>query len=124
MLHDYYVIYCDDLNVYRVSKADGESKVCCTVEDSFRFTLSDNGWIYYVEPNADGQSTIRRKRLDTLEEGGHSIHNSDTNCQFLSPNIVGDYLYVCSWNQTSAYACNIVRFSKEINIDDGYVHVF
>ncbi len=121
VLQDYYVIYCDDLNVYRVSKADGESKVCCTVEDSFRFTLSDNGWIYYVEPNADGQSTIRRKRLDTLEEGGHSIHNSDTNCQFLSPNIVGDYLYVCSWNQTSAYACNIVRFSKEINIDDGYV---
>lgn len=123
VLDDYFVIYCADKNVYRVSRADGESVVCCTVESENKFTLSDDGWIYYVDRNADDLATIWRKRLDTMEEGENSIcvNAEKPYMDLCNPIVLDDYLYLCIFDASNIYNCSMLRCSRDLSLENEHL---
>lgn len=118
---DYYVVCCADTDansIYRVSRTDGESKLCCKVKSNNKFTLSSDGWIYYVA-SEDNISGIYRKRLDTLERDENRLIymvSEQENYSFCSPVIVGNYLYCINYNADDPYEYSIIRMPK----DTGY----
>lgn len=113
----YFVIWCRDGYVYRVSKTGGTSERCCSLSYGNEFTLSDDGWIYYITRSDEGYPFIKRMRLDTLEEQDDGINFTDANYVFANPIVVDGYLYVLCFDTTGNGGRSIYRFSDDLDIE-------
>lgn len=113
----YFVIWCSDGYVYRVTRSGGKSEQCCSVSYGNEFTLSDDGWIYYITKSEEGYPFIKRMRLDTLEVQDDGINFTDVNYVFANPLVLDGYLYVLCFDTTGNGGRSIYRFSDDLNID-------
>lgn len=122
---DYYIVCCqnedNDLNtVYRVSRADGKSIPCCQVSTSNKFTISNDGWLYYVAQE-DNVSGIYRMRLDTLERAENRLiymtGDNKEKFSFCCPVIKGEYLYCINYDTADLHNYKIVRMPRESGYD-------
>ncbi|MCI8400899.1 MAG: protein kinase [Lachnospiraceae bacterium] len=112
VLKDYYVILSSyDNAVYRVSRTTGESVKCCTVWSVGRydsgFTLSKDGWLYYVQ-----QDGIYCMRIDTLEAGPNLVPTEGTGLTLSSPIVVGDYIYYLAYLNDDFREYGIIRSNR------------
>lgn len=113
---DYYVIWCTDYGVYRVPRARGTSDKCCSVNYGNEFTLSDDGWIYYITSSTEGYPFLKRVNLDTLEEQDDGINFTDTNYAFANPLVVDDFVYVLCFDITNSANLSLWRFRDDLDI--------
>lgn len=117
MTKDFYIVCCANndgtYTVYRVLRANGETKECCTIPNYRGFTLSDDGWIYYATKLKDKTTSIFRMRLDTLEKDSATlIHTKDPDYTFSNLIVAGDYLYACYFDAAASKSYNIIRINR------------
>lgn len=121
LTENYYVVCCingdNTQTIYRVSRIDGERVECCTVENSNDFTLSDDGWIYYICRNDAGCSDIYRMRLDTLERDSRKYNNNDPDLVLCNPIVIDNFLYFFAYRPSDPSYGRIVRYSKRLGMD-------
>ncbi len=119
----YFVIYCLDGIVYRVSKRGGNYDRCCNSSYPNGFTISDDGWIYCITKTNEGYPQIERVRLDTLElDVGVGINYPNTNFVFINPlETDGDVYMLCYDTQAIDQNLSIYRFSDSLDLNDPYV---
>ncbi len=117
LTEDFYIICClnnaGSYTVYRVLRSNGEMKECCTIPDYNCFTLSDDGWIYYVSKLEDQTSSVFRMRLDTLEQDSATLlHAQGSDYTFCNLIVAGDYLYAFHYDTATFKNYNIIRINR------------
>lgn len=119
----YFVIYCSDGGIYRVSKRGGNYDWCGRSSYPNGFTLSEDGWIYSVVKTDEGYPQIERVNLSTLEvDANGGINYPNTSFVFINPLEVDGEVYVLCYD-TKAIDQNmsIYRFSDRLDLNDSYV---
>lgn len=113
---DYYVISRknrdDTVTVCLVSRSDGQTTEVVTLSDENMFTLSNDGWIYYI--NTSG-SKIYRTSFATLTGEG-LLESSELRCKF--PIVAGDYLYFFAYDGTNKSNYWIFRVDRNTGSQD------
>lgn len=119
----YFVIYCSDGGIYRVSKRGGNYDWCGRASFPNGFTLSEDGWIYSVVKTDEGYPQIERVDLNTLEvDANGGINYPNTSFVFINPLAVDGYVYVlCYDTQAIDQNMSIYRFSDSLDLNDSYV---
>lgn len=115
---EYFVIYCSDGGVYRVSRAGGESVKCCTTSYGDQFTLSNDGWIYYAVRSEENYPFLNRMKLDTLEVIDDGINFTNTSYSFANLLVIDDFLYVFCFDTAGSGDMSIFRFSESLDIEN------
>lgn len=121
---DFYVICCQNTDgtatVYRILRAGGEAAACCTISSNNCFTMSDDGWIYYIS-RENNLSCVRRMRLDTLEiSSSELVHLISPEYEYCNPIVAGDYLYLFYYDAATLSTYAISRIDRERGyIEDG-----
>lgn len=117
---DYYVICCRNNDgggtVYCVSRASGESRECCTVDNEKCFTLSADGWIYYMSRKND-QAYVYRMELGTWEQD-KSFYNENSHIVYCNPLLKDGYFYFGIYSTKAASVCTIGRMPVDLTVDD------
>lgn len=116
---DYYVIAKknSDKNVIvcAVSRSDGQTFEIVTLDDKNMFTISNDGWIYYI--NSSG-SKIYRSKL-TSGTGEALVKSSELACKF--PVVAEDYLYFFAYDKSDKSNYNIIRIDRNTGSQDSIV---
>lgn len=121
---DFYVVCCQNTDgtatVYRMLRTNGEAAACCTISGNDRFTMSDDGWIYYIS-RENNLSYVRRMRLDTLEVSSNPlVYLTSPEYEYCNPIVAGDYLYLFYYDATTLSTYGISRIDRERGyIEDG-----
>ena len=116
---DYYVIARKNgdknVTVCAVSRSNGQTFEIVTLDDKNMFTISNDGWIYYI--NSSG-SKIYRSKL-TSGTGEALVKSSELACKF--PVVAEDYLYFFAYDKSDKSNYNIIRIDRNTGSQDSIV---
>ena len=124
LTQDYYVIgrqnADDTVTVCLVSRSDGQTFECCTVQNEDMFTISNDGWLYYI----DDSMVIHRMNMYTLtEEEGLAHSNSPEETKFTIPMVAGEYLYFFVYFESDRTAYYFYRIDRNTPTDLEYWNI-
>lgn len=123
---DYYVV--GNLNsdytvtVYLVSRDNGQIFECCTALGSNMFTISNDGYLYYIGRENDVASdcmAIYRLNMSTLQLEKQLVYTTNSDLRIQCPVVAGDYLYAVSYSDSDKSVYSIIRIDRFNGYVDG-----